>query len=57
MEIYTVNHHKRDEDDQAELRKDASIKLDSGDVTLMKNNETYDRENWFSAYVPEEKDG
>ena len=57
MEIYTVNHHKRDEDDEAELRLDASINLLSGEVNLMHDNEDYDHENWFSAYVPENEDG
>lgn len=57
MEIYTVNHHKRDNDDQAELRLDATIDLFSSEVERMHDNEAYDRESWFSAYVPEEEDG
>lgn len=57
MEIYTVNHHERDEADEAELRLDASVELLTGKVERMNDNEDYDRENWFSAYVPEDEDG
>jgi hypothetical protein len=28
-----------------------------GDIEFMQNPENYDRDNWFSAYVPEEEDG
>ncbi len=57
MEIYTVNHHKRDEEDQAEIRFDASIDLLGGEMKLMLDNEAYDRDNWFSAFLPENQDG
>eukprot|EP00551_Chaetoceros_affinis_P006841 CAMPEP_0203677442 /NCGR_PEP_ID=MMETSP0090-20130426/28230_1 /ASSEMBLY_ACC=CAM_ASM_001088 /TAXON_ID=426623 /ORGANISM="Chaetoceros affinis, Strain CCMP159" /LENGTH=573 /DNA_ID=CAMNT_0050544335 /DNA_START=57 /DNA_END=1778 /DNA_ORIENTATION=+ len=57
LEIYTVNHHKRDENDNAELRLDATMDLREGTIEYVLDNEDYDQANWFSAHIPEEEDG
>ncbi len=57
LEIYTVNHHKRDENDNAELRLDAVMDLKEGTIKYVVDNEDYDHERWFSAYIPEKEDG
>jgi len=58
FKIYTLSHHKRDEiTGKAELRLDAKVDLKSGKMECLHENVDHDRENWFSAYVPEEKDG
>ena len=66
--IYTVNHHVRDEDGNAELRLDATIDLEEGEMTLVdkvglelslscSSDENNDEEQWFRAYVPQKDDG
>lgn len=57
IEIYTVNHHERDENDNAKLRLDAIMDLNQGQIEYLNDNENIDRDDWFSAYVPEEEDG
>ncbi len=57
MKVYTVNHHMRDEQGDADLRLDAIIDLESGETEMAYDSETYDRDDWFSAYCPEEEDG
>jgi len=57
IEIYTVNHHKRDKDGDAEFRLDAFMDLTMGDILFAHNCEDYNHDKWFSAYVPEEEDG
>ncbi len=57
MKVYTVNHHVRDEQGDADLRLDAIIDLERGETEMTYDSETYDRDNWFSAYCPEEEDG
>ena len=57
LEIYTVNHHKRDENDNAELRLDAIMDLKEGALEIIADNQDYDHQNWFSAFIPEEEDG
>jgi len=57
IEIYTVSHHKRDVYNNADLRLDAVMDLKKGSIEYLFDNEDYDHDNWFSAYVPEEEDG
>lgn len=57
IEIYTVNHHKRDKEDNANLRLDAVLNLTKNSIEYRFDNEDYDHDNWFSAYVPEPEDG
>lgn len=59
--IYTVNHHVRDGDGSAELRLDATIDLQNGEMKLVEKAKTdcdgNDGEKWWSAYLPREEDG
>jgi hypothetical protein len=57
IEIYTINHHKRDDNDNAMLRLDAVMNLSTGEIESMHNCKNYDHANWFSAHVPEKNDG
>jgi len=58
FKIYTLSHHKRGEiTGKAELRLDAKVDLKSNKMESMHKCADHDHENWFSAYVPEEKDG
>lgn len=65
IEIYTINHHKRehiDIDDTTsptigELRLDAKININSGHVISGHGYDDYCHDNWFSAFIPQEQDG
>ena len=66
MRIYSVNHHIRDEDGQAEVRLDAVVDFNSGDMELQDREEDSNSDNehnastcdqWFGAYIPREEDG
>jgi len=57
FKIYTINHHLRDEDKNANLRLDATIDLESGSIEMDRVEQDIDRNNWFRAYRPEEEDG
>jgi len=56
IKIFSVNHHVRNENDDAELRQDAEIDLLSGEVKFFQSTQPLD-EDWFQAYVPREEDG
>eukprot|EP00979_Chaetoceros_neogracilis_P005516 scaffold1000_cov252-Chaetoceros_neogracile.AAC.6 len=61
--IYSVNHHVRDEDGNAELRLDATIDLAKGEMKLVDkanlscSSDENDGDEWFRAYIPQEEDG
>jgi Calcineurin-like phosphoesterase len=64
MQIYTINHHVREEESTgggqvANLRLDANIDFATGDVTLTHGSlQDLDRESdWFQAYSPAAEDG
>ena len=57
MKIYTIEHHKRDEEGKAEMRLDATIDLVGGTMDLAHGDESYNRDDWFSAFIPQEEDG
>lgn len=58
LQIYSINHHIRTEDDQAEVRLDAEIDLHSGAVRRVQDEtQAVDREDWFQAYTPRPEDG
>ena len=58
LQIYTINHHLRNDDDgSAVLRLDAEIDLASGTVTMAHGNQDYDHADWFQAYSPAAEDG
>jgi len=50
-QVYSINHHVRDENDKAQVRLDAEIDLETGSVELVSHhNQETDREDWFQAY-------
>lgn len=73
MEIYSINHHVRDENGNAEIRLDAVLDLrenamnlkyegrwstgDSSETSNGDEHEEEEEEEWFGAYVPREEDG
>jgi hypothetical protein len=70
MQIYTVNHHVRDDDGRAALRLDADIDTVTGDVTFahggagsprallaQATDDDGDDADWFQAYSPAAEDG
>jgi hypothetical protein len=56
-QIYTINHHIRDQEDKAQVRLDATMNVVTGQVTLVNGSQDVDREDWFQAYIPREEDG
>ena len=56
IRIYTLNHHIRNENDEADIRLDAEIDLHTGEVKRFQSREVLDQD-WFQAYVPREEDG
>jgi len=55
INIYSINHHKRNPD--AEIRLDATIDLITGEVKHSLGHDDYTHENWFKAYIPQMEDG
>lgn len=57
IKIYSVSHHKRNAENQADLRLDVTVDLETGETVYAHGNEDYNSEDWFSAYIPQEEDG
>ncbi len=56
IRIFSINHHKRDHNNKADLRQDAEVDLLTGEVKVFPTNELVDSD-WFQAYIPREEDG
>jgi Calcineurin-like phosphoesterase len=57
MQIYTIQHHLREDDQPAPVRLDMTMDLKTGQYTFAHGDQEVDRDDWFQAYTPQQEDG